>query len=122
MARHHHHGNHGSNHSGSSNGAGNGAGGDTSNGDDGGAAPSQGSTDPCPPPTPTSSANAADFAQLGATFNDATRALVGGLWQNVVEEGGQGTGSAGRYVNDLQAVQQGLQADVAAGDFTGASL
>ena len=30
------------------------------------------------------------FADLGATFNDATRALVGGLWQNVVEEGGSG--------------------------------
>jgi hypothetical protein len=119
MARgHHRHWNHESNHSGSSNGTG----GDTSNGDDGGAPPSQGSTDPSPPPAPTSTANAADFAQLGATFNDATRALVGGLWQNAVEEGGQGTGSAGRYVSDLQAVQQGLQADVAAGDFTGGSL
>jgi hypothetical protein len=73
-------------------------------------------------PAPTDSAAAADFAQLGATFNDATRALVGGLWQNAVEEGGQGHGSVFRYVNDLQAVQTGLQADVNAGDFTGAAL
>src|SRR5262249_18374041 len=58
----------------------------------------------------------------GATFNDATRFLVGGLWQNAVEEGAQGNGSVFKYVGDLQAVQTGLQADVAAGDFTGASL
>src|SRR5262245_1086912 len=62
------------------------------------------------------------FADLGATFNDATRALVGGLWQNVVEEGGQGNGSVFRYVNDLTAVQTGLQAEVAAGQFTGNTL
>src|SRR5262245_7439367 len=62
------------------------------------------------------------FADLGATFNDATRALVGGLWQNVVEEGGQGNGSVFRYVNDLTAVQTGLQAEVAAGQFTGDTL
>src|SRR6476646_7284470 len=36
-------------------------------------------------PTPP----APDFAVLGTTFNDATRALVGGLWQSAVEEGGQ---------------------------------
>ena len=35
------------------------------------------------------------FAQAGAVFNDATRLLEGGLWQNIVEEGGQGLGSAG---------------------------
>jgi hypothetical protein len=62
------------------------------------------------------------FADLGATFNDATRALVGGLWQNVVEEGGQGNGSVFRYVNDLTAVQTGLQAEVAAGQFAGDTL
>jgi hypothetical protein len=71
--------------------------------------------DPPPPPAP-------DFAQLGATFNDATRALVGGLWQNAVEEGGQGNGSVFRYVNDLQSVSQGLQAEVNAGQFSGATL
>ncbi|HKS19078.1 MAG TPA: hypothetical protein VJS63_07710 [Bradyrhizobium sp.] len=73
--------------------------------------------DPAPPP-----ASAPAFSDLGATFNDATRALVGGLWQNVVEEGGQGNGSVFRYVNDLTAVQTGLQAEVAAGQFTGDTL
>src|SRR6266568_815526 len=63
-----------------------------------------------------------DFAQLGATFNDATRALEGGLWQNVVEEGAQGFGSVFRYVNDLQTVKAGLQAEVAAGQFADATL
>jgi hypothetical protein len=70
-----------------------------------------------PPATP-----APDFASLGASFNDATRALVGGLWQNAVEEGGQGFGSVGRYVGDLQTVQTGLQAEINAGQFTGATL
>lgn len=66
--------------------------------------------------------NAPAFADLGTTFNDATRALVGGLWQNVVEEAGQGNGSVFRYVNDLAAVQTGLQAEVAAGQFSGDTL
>ncbi|MFX6357448.1 hypothetical protein ABTF91_19895, partial [Acinetobacter baumannii] len=61
---------------------------------------------PAGPGTPTPpSAPAPAFADLGATFNDATRALVGGLWQNVVEEGAQGNGSVFRYVNDLTGVQ-----------------
>ena len=78
---------------------------------------------PAGPGTPTPpSATAPAFADLGATFNDATRALVGGLWQNVVEEGAQGNGSVFRYVNDLTGVQTGLQAEVAAGQFTGDAL
>src|ERR1700737_446742 len=72
-------------------------------------------------PTPASS-SAPSFSDLGATFNDATRALVGGLWQNAVEEGGQGHGSVGRYTNDLTTVQTGLLAEVNAGQFTGATL
>src|SRR3984893_2739073 len=72
-------------------------------------------------PTPASS-SAPNFSDLGATFNDATRALVGGLWQNAVEEGGQGHGSVGRYTNDLTTVQTGLLAEVNAGQFTGATL
>jgi hypothetical protein len=87
------------------------------------------SPDPTPPDAPPpvttppeTTPPAPDFAQLGATFNDATRALVGGLWQNVVEEGGQGNGSVFRYVSDLQTVQQGLEAQVNAGQFTGATL
>jgi hypothetical protein len=63
-----------------------------------------------------------DFAELGATFNDATRALVGGLWQNVVEEGGQGHGSVVRYTDDLTTVQSGLQAGVDAQQFSGVAL
>src|SRR6267142_3915755 len=80
-------------------------------------------TDPTPPadPTPpTSSAPA--FSDLGLTFNDAGRALVGGLWQNVVEEGGQGFGSVLKYTADLTAVQTGLQAEITAGQFTGDTL
>lgn len=62
------------------------------------------------------------FSDLGATFNDATRFLEGGLWQNVVEEGGQGLGSVFSYTNDLTAVQTGLTAEVAAGQFAGDQL
>lgn len=58
----------------------------------------------------------------GLTFSDAMRALESGLWQNVVEEGGQGLGSIGRYTTDLQHVQTGLRAEVAAGQFTGDTL
>ena len=77
-------------------------------------------TPPADPTPPASTAPA--FSDLGATFNDATRALVGGLWQNVVEEGGQGLGSVGRYTNDLTAVQNGLLAEVNAGQYSGATL
>ncbi len=55
-------------------------------------------------------------------FNDATRILEGGLWHNNVPVGNQGNGTDGRYIADLQAVQTGLTADVAAGDFTGDQL
>src|SRR6266702_36228 len=76
-----------------------------------------------PPADPTPPASTApNFSDLGATFNDATRALVGGLWQNAVEEGGQGTGSVGRYANDLTTIQNGLLAEVNAGQFSGATL
>jgi hypothetical protein len=81
--------------------------------------PSQPATpvDPTPPAAPV-----AAFSDLGVTFNDATRALEGGLWQNAVEEGGQGLGSIGRYTTDLTDVQTGLLAEVKAGLFTGDSL
>src|SRR5260370_36385558 len=77
-------------------------------------------TDPVPPTPPAAAAPA--FSDLGLTFNDATRALEGGLWQNTVSEGGQGLGSIGRYTTDLTNVQTGLQAEVAAGQFTGDTL
>ena len=78
------------------------------------------------PASPTISASVADdasaFSSLGADFNDATRALVGGLWQNVVEEGGQGHGSIIKYTNDLTAVKTGLTAELNAGQFSGDAL
>lgn len=77
-------------------------------------------TPPTDPTPPASSAPA--FSDLGLTFNDAGRALVGGLWQNAVEEGGQGLGSVFKYTADLTAVQTGLQAEVAAGQFAGDTL
>ena len=59
-------------------------------------------TDPTSPADPTPPASSAPaFSDLGLTFNDAGRALEGGLWQNVVEEGGQGHGSVFRYTADL---------------------
>jgi hypothetical protein len=77
-------------------------------------------TSPADPTPPTSSAPA--FSDLGLTFNDAGRALVGGLWQNAVEEGGQGFGSVLKYTADLTTVQTGLQAEITAGQFTGDTL
>ncbi|MDE2377962.1 hypothetical protein [Bradyrhizobium sp.] len=74
------------------------------------------------PSAPSAAADAPVFSDLGATFNDATRALVGGLWQNVVEEGGQGHGSIVRYTNDLTAVQNGLTTEINAGQFAGDAL
>ena len=62
------------------------------------------------------------FADAGTLFNDATRFLEGGLWQNAVEEGGQGLGSVGSVVTDLQTVQADLQAGIAAGQYTGQAL
>ena len=62
------------------------------------------------------------FADAGTLFNDATRFLEGGLWQNTVEEGGQGLGSVGSVVTDLQNVQANLQAGIAAGQYTGQAL
>jgi hypothetical protein len=78
---------------------------------------------PVTPVAPVQTASpAAAFSDLGLTFNDATRALEGGLWQNTVSEGGQGLGSIGRYTTDLTNVQTGLQAEKAAGQFTGDTL
>jgi hypothetical protein len=79
-------------------------------------------TPPTSPGIPATPAPPAAFSDLGITINDATRALEGGLWQNVVEEGGQGLGSIGRYTTDLTNVQNGLQAEVKAGQFSGETL
>ncbi|HET9716664.1 MAG TPA: hypothetical protein VFP60_10825 [Pseudolabrys sp.] len=74
-------------------------------------------TTPEPPPE-----GAQDFAALGAIFNDATRALVGGLWQNVIEEGGQGQGTVVQYVDDLQKVKSGIEELIAGDQFAGDTL
>jgi hypothetical protein len=73
------------------------------------------------PPTPADS-SIPTFSDLGTTFNDATRALAGGLWQNAIAEAGQGNGSIVRYTTDLTNVQTGLLAEVNAGQFSSASL
>ncbi|WP_257169854.1 hypothetical protein [Bradyrhizobium sp. SRS-191] len=75
-----------------------------------------------PPPTPTPPTPALGFADLGIVFNDATRFLEGGLWRNVVDEGGQGLGSVYNYTGDLTVIQDGLKAMVAAGQFNGQAL
>src|SRR5690348_11494976 len=82
---------------------------------------------PATPPTPADPGTAGqagaaagvDFGQLGLTMNDATRALVGGLWQTATEEGGQGLGSESHYTNDLATIQQGFSSALVAGQFTG---
>ena len=51
-------------------------------------------------------------------FNDATRILEGGLWNNTA----QAPGNDVRYTNDLTTVLNGLQADAAANDFSGDQL
>jgi hypothetical protein len=62
------------------------------------------------------------FAVTGTVFNDATRSLVGGLWQNTVQESNQGLGTVNHYVSDLTTVRTDLRADVAAHQFSGATL
>jgi hypothetical protein len=100
--------------SGTGGGGGNGAGGGAGAGGGGDADGGSGGTPPA--------GDAPAFSDLGATFNDATRFLVGGLWQNAVEEGAQGNGSVLKYTGDLTTVQTGLTAEVNAGQFSGDTL
>ena len=67
-------------------------------------------------------ATTADFAQLGTVFNDATRFVEGGVWQNAVPVGNQGTGSINNVLADLRSVQSGTQQLIDANSFTGATL
>ena len=60
----------------------------------------------------------ADLTQAGVVFNDATRLLEGGLWQNAVVHNNQ-TPSLGEYVQDMTAVLQDIQA--ASGNFAAGS-
>ena len=91
--------------------------------------PATGGGDPPPPAGGDPAGNGGQTAALKAgdlyfdnMFNDATRILEGGLWHNNVVVGNQGHGTDGRYIDDLQLVQTGLTADVAANDFTGVQL
>jgi hypothetical protein len=61
------------------------------------------------------------FAQAGLVFDDATRLLVGGLWQNAVVEGNQ-TPYLPEYTADIKAVSADLIAQIAKGMFTDSAL
>ncbi len=83
-----------------------------------------------PPPTETPSPSPSivpSSSGLGAPLNNATPAPVGSslgqnLGQNPVEENSQGLGSINHNTNDLTMVQNGLLAQVNAGQFSGAAL
>jgi hypothetical protein len=61
------------------------------------------------------------FAQAGLVFDDATRLLVGGLWQNAVVESNQ-TPYLPEYTADIKAVSADLTQQIANGMFTGSAL
>ena len=87
------------------------------------APPSTTAPEEAPPVIETPSPSTApSFSGLGTTFYNATQAPVGGLWQNPVEGGGQVPGSVSNFTNDLTTVQNGLLAEVNAGQFSGAAL
>lgn len=91
-------------------------------------APAPPSTTPLeetPPPTDTPSPSPSIVPSspgLGATLNNATSSPVSSLGQNPVAESGQGLGSISHNTNDLTMVQNGLLAQVNAGQFSGAAL
>jgi hypothetical protein len=60
------------------------------------------------------------FAQAGLVFDDATRLLVGGLWQNAVMESNQ-TPYLPEYTADIKAVSADLTQQLANGLFTGSA-
>jgi hypothetical protein len=77
-----------------------------------------------PPPTemPLVSPSIVPSSSGLTPLNTATLAPVASVGQNPVEEIGQGTGTATHYTNDLAMVQNGLLAQVNAGQFSGAAL
>jgi hypothetical protein len=91
-------------------------------------APAPPSTPPLeetPPPTDTPSPSPSivpSSPSLGATPSNATSAPVGSPGQNPVAESGGGLGSISHNTNDLTMVQNGLLAQVNAGQFSGAAL
>jgi len=65
-------------------------------------------------------ATTADLTQAGVVFNDATRLLEGGLWQNTVTHNNQ-TPTLGEYTQDVSAVLADLQAVAATGTYAAGS-
>src|SRR5215469_12822611 len=55
-----------------------------------------------------------DLAQAGATFNDATRLLDGGLWSTPTDSHGQNN-YAGMFLADIHTVLNDVTGDLAAG-------
>jgi hypothetical protein len=55
-------------------------------------------------------------------FNDAARFFEGGLWHNAVEENNREFGNDVRYTSDRTTVLNGLNANLAAGEFSSDQL
>jgi hypothetical protein len=69
----------------------------------------------------TRALNLSTSTQAGLVFDDATRLLVGGLWQNAVVEGNQAP-YLPEYTADIKAVSADLTAQIADGMFSGSAL
>ena len=65
-------------------------------------------------------ATTADLTQAGVVFNDATRLLEGGLWQNAVVHNNQ-TPTLGEYTQDMNAILADVQAVAATGIYAAGS-
>jgi hypothetical protein len=70
-------------------------------------------------PSPTT---APTFSGLGTTFNNSTQAPVSSLPQTPVDQGVHGTGGVNNAANELTTVHNGLLAEVAKGQLSGAAL
>lgn len=70
-------------------------------------------------PSPTT---APTFSGLGTTFNNGIQAPVSSLPQTPVDQGAQGTGGVNHAANELTTVHNGLLAEVAKGQLSGAAL
>ena len=70
-------------------------------------------------PSPTT---APTFSGLGTTFNNGIQAPVSSLPQTPVDQGVQGTGGVNHAANELATVHNGLLAEVAKGQLSGAAL
>jgi len=71
--------------------------------------------------TPSPS-TAPTFSGLGTTYNNSIQAPVSSLPQTPVDQGVQGTGSVNNAAHELTTVHNGLLAEVAKGQLSGAAL